>query len=176
MSSQEIVHIKALAEKREYAAALEACQVLLNRGREGKFDVLRTRAYVQARSGNYDLALADRRAIIDSGEAQLRDYFLAADCAMQNESFDTAIAWFVESLALGDQEGQQWYRSASLFYLAYCEMRSGLLERAMYSLNLAVSVEHNVSLPLPGMGMCSHERLSSEIRRLAHAQDGNGGN
>ena len=165
VNQHEIARIKSLANSREYDEALAACDALLQSGAGASADVFRVRAYVHSLSGNLDHAIDDYRTLLASGDAQLRDWYLAADNALEARRYHDAAEWFSEVIRLGDLQGETWFRSASLFYLSYCRLMTGDLEEAMNLLSLASSLDPDVELYLPSLGTCRAEKLQAEIRK-----------
>jgi len=165
VNPREIARIKSLANRRDYGEALAACDALLQSGSGDSADVLRVRAYVHSRTGNFDSAIDDYRALLVSGKAQLRDWYLAADNALEAERYQDAAEWFSEAIRLGDLQGETWFRSASLFYLSYCRLMAGDPEEAMSMLSSATSLDPDIELYLPGLGACSAGKLQAEIRK-----------
>lgn len=172
MKSHELLKAKSLAERGEFGEALRVCAELLAGQHGDSVEILRTRAHVYALMGDYELALVDRKSIIDQQSCALSDIYLAADCAMKAQRFDDAIRWFKSCISLGEREGDAWFRSASLFYLAFCEMTTGRLDDALESIDLASSQEPRIELPVPGRGMCSDSSLKGEIRRRISLSSG----
>lgn len=165
VNQHEIARIRSLANRRDYGEALAACDALLQSGLGDTADVLRVRAYVHSRSGNFDSAIDDYHALLVSGKAQLRDWYLAADNALEAERYQDAAEWFSEVIRLGDLQGETWFRSASLFYLSYCRLMTGDPAEAMSLLSSASSLDPDIELYLPSLGTCSAEKLQAEIRK-----------
>lgn len=160
---QEIARIKSLANSRDYGEALAACDALLRSGEGESAELLRVRAYVHSRSGNFDRAIDDYRVVLESGDAQLRDWYLAADNALEAERYTDATEWFSEVIRLGDLQSETWFRSASLFYLSYCRLMIGNPEEALNLLSEASSLDPEIELHLPRLGTCSAQKLQAEI-------------
>lgn len=167
MESNEIARIKSLANKRNYSEALYECNALLQSGKIGSADILRARAYVYSRSGDFDSAINDYRAILESADAELRDWYLAADNALEAERYSDAAKWFSGVVRLSDLQGESWFHSAALFYLAYCWLMIGNSEDALNSLSLSSSMDPGIELYLPRLGMCSVQKLRGEILKQA---------
>lgn len=162
----DLKRIDLLGKQKRYEEALAECEKLLQETPEKKVDILRARAHVFARSGDYQHAVADRIAILEMGEATIRDYYRAADNAIFAGQFALAAGWFREVLRIGEEQNEEWFKSASYFLLAYAQMELGQYPEALTSLNAAIAIESDVSMPLPCMcGMCSPQQLGEEIRR-----------
>jgi tetratricopeptide (TPR) repeat protein len=168
----ELKHIKAIAEKGEYDRALTECEKLLRGPGPKKTDILRTRAYVFALSGDYGNAVKDRQAIMEMGEATVDDYFLAANNALSAGNVKRASVWLKEVLRLGEEQNETWFKSASLFLLAYSEMELRQFSNAHLSLSRAIAIEPACAMSLPGMGMCNHKKLEDEIRKRRDQRTG----
>jgi tetratricopeptide (TPR) repeat protein len=162
----ELKQIETLAKQKRYQEALSGCERLLREAPEKKADILRTRAHVFARSGDYQHAVVDWKAIIEMGEATIRDYYRGADNALFAGQFAQAASWFQEVLRLGEEQNEDWFKSASYFLLAYAQMELKQYTEALASLNKAIAIEADVSMPLPDMcGMCNSQQLREEIER-----------
>ena len=157
--------IKFLAEHDRYDEALEQCEKLFADFPESKADILRTRAYVFARKGDYPNALRDREAIFAMGTGGIRDYFLAGNNALFAGRFLQASNWLNEVLRLGEEQNETWFKAGSYFLLAYAQMELGNYSEADANLKTAMSVEPRCAMPLPGLGMCDESRLREQIRR-----------
>ena len=81
----DLEKIKSLARQRRYSDALALCEALAQSATIPVIDTLRARAYVLGLSGNYELALKDRELILTDDVAKLRDYYLAANCALNSK-------------------------------------------------------------------------------------------
>jgi tetratricopeptide (TPR) repeat protein len=160
-----LVEIAALIKQRRYEEAFVECDKFLEEAPEQKCEILRTRAYAYARSGNYAMALKDHESLLEDGGVRAGDFYQAAFDALYADEFVTAIKWFHEVLFLGEREKEVYFRSATYFYLSYAEMRLGNYASAQKYLNEAVTVEPDVGMPLPGVGMWGHQELRKEIQR-----------
>lgn len=163
--------IKSLAEQARYHDALTECTKLFQDPQANKADVLRTRAYVFALSGDYERAIRDRETIFSMGEGTIRDYYLAADHALSSRDFAQTCAWLNEVLRLGEDQNEAWFKSAAHFLLAYAQMALGQYEEAIANLDRAVVVESSVAMLTPELGMCNQDRLRQEIlKRQSNAR------
>lgn len=160
-----LVEITALIKQRRYEDAFIECDKLLEEVPEQKYDILRTRAYAFARSGNYSMALKDHESLLEGGEARAGDFYQAAFDALYAGELVTAIKWFREVLLLGERDKEAYFKSATYFYLSYAEMKLGNFASAREYLNEAVTVEADVGMPLPEVGMWDHQQLLKEIQR-----------
>lgn len=167
----ELQKIETLIEKGQYEEALDRCQTLLKEEPQEEVDILRTRAYAYSRSGDYVNAFQDRISVVSSGRGEARDYFLGATDALNVGQFTKASDWLQEVLRLGEEQSSTWFKSASYFYLAYAQMELENYDEAIANLDKAVKVESDIGMPIPEVGMCSHEQLRAEIeRRKAYAK------
>lgn len=156
--------IEQLAKMGLYEEALIACDDLFKEQNFNKVDVLRTRAFVFARSGDYGSAVRDREAIIETGKGEIRDYYRAADNALSAGQLTKATIWFEIVLKLGKEINETWFKAASYFLLAFTQMELGSYDAALSNLQNAVIADPDVSMPLPHLcGMCGHEQLRNEI-------------
>jgi tetratricopeptide (TPR) repeat protein len=128
-----------------------------------KTDALRTRAYILSLMGDYQNALHDRQAILQTQGATLTDYYLAADCALSAGGLEEAIVYLNEVLRLGQDLKEPWFDSAARFLLAYTESERGNYESALNNLDHAILLDSGCAMPLPNLGMCDHKRLKKEI-------------
>jgi tetratricopeptide (TPR) repeat protein len=156
--------IKTLAEQEHYADALAVCEEVLEVHPGNRADILRTRAYVFALSGDYQRALQDRRMILDLGKGTLGDYYLAADNALSAGDFIQASTWLKEVLRLGNKQNEKWFESASYFLLSYTQMELGNYEEALSNLESAISRDPKCAMPLRE-GIWDDGRLRKEILR-----------
>lgn len=164
--SMDLAQIERLAKASRYDEALSACESLLRGGETDAVDILRTRAYVYARSGDYVRASMDREAVLHSGSPTIRDYYYAADQALKAENLELAHRRFDEVLQFGAAQNEDWFRCASLFYLAYIEIEQGDYEAASRHIALVKASEPECAMPLPNScGMVSVKALEDEIRR-----------
>ena len=155
--------IRALAKKDRYVEALNQCQALLSNPTIDEIDVLRVRAYVYARSGDYENALVDRNSVIESGNALIQDYYLFADNALSAGKFEQAAIWFREVIRIGEIEHETWFASGSHFLLAYTEMMLGKFDNAYVNADKAEALEADCSMPTPDGGMYSVSQLRELI-------------
>jgi tetratricopeptide (TPR) repeat protein len=166
MATRDIKLIERLREARHYEEALGECDKLLDKEPSAVLDVLRIRARIYAGLDDYGRAVIDCRAILDSGNGELRDYYIAGNYALHAERFEDAAHYFRELLRRGDKENETWFKSAAYFFLAYALMELGNYAGAIQNLDNAVAVEADVSMPLPSTcGMCSNQQLREEINR-----------
>lgn len=162
----DLKQIETLARQKRYEKALIECEKLLQDAPEKKVDILRVRAHVFARSGDYPHAVMDRKMIIEGGEATTKDYYRSADNALFAGQFAQAAIWFEDVLRLSKEQNETWFESASYFLLAYAQMELKQYAEALASLDNAIAIEADVSMPLPGMcGMCNSQQLLDEIKR-----------
>lgn len=161
----ELKLIKQVAEKGDYDRALTECEKLLRKGGSKNADILRTRAYVFALSGDYDRAVKDRRTVLGMVDATIDDYFLAANNAISAGKMKQASVWLNEVLRLGNEQKETWFEVASLFLLAYSQMELRQYTKALASLSRATELQPGCAMPLPRIGMYNHEQLRDEIRK-----------
>ena len=163
--STDLEKIKSLARQRRYSDALALCEALAQSATIPVIDTLRARAYVLGLSGNYELALKDHEVILTDDAAKLRDYYLAANCALNSKRPERAAALFETLLQKEASEGGTWFRSGGLFLLAYAEMKIGECEKALRHLAEAEVAEPDCRMPVPEDldTLWTTERLRSEI-------------
>jgi tetratricopeptide (TPR) repeat protein len=157
--------IEKLAKEDRYDEALAECDALLRSGVADSSDILRTRAYVYARSGQHSSASADYEEVLKRGDASIRDYYQAGDQALKAEDMELAFRHFREVLTLGERQSEAWFKSAVLFYLAFIEMNRKNCESALTYVDQARSAEPDCAMPLPGQGMVSVQELEARIRQ-----------
>ena len=162
-----IPEINKLIEQHRYEEAFAGCEKLLLEAPEQNVEILRTRAYGYARSGDYPKAVRDYETIINSSNAEMRDYYLAAYHALHPQQFLKAEKWFLEVLRQGEEQRNDYFLTATLFYLSYIQMQKGEYDEAIRYLDEAALHETDVSMPLPEVLMCTSESLRSEIKRRA---------
>lgn len=165
MNSHEIASIKSMINRRSYDEALEACETLLKNGIAHQTQVLRLRASIHSRQGDFNKAINDYELILSSGESELRDYYLAADNALEAMHFVDAASLFEKVLQLGNSESEDWFLSATLFYLSYCKTMIGDLNSAKAYLAQIEATDPSVELFLPGLGISNLNTLRSEITK-----------
>jgi tetratricopeptide (TPR) repeat protein len=160
--------IKSLVEGSEPDAALAECNALLAKHPEWRADLLRSRAYVFAHRGMYEAAIADREALIGSGEGILRDYYQLGDNALSAGRFADASKWFQEVLRLGTEQNESWFDAAALLLLSYSQMQLGHLYEAAQYVEKAIALESDCAMPVRGEGLVAGQALREEItRRIA---------
>lgn len=157
--------IKSLADQGRFEDALASCDSLLEQSPGLKGEILRARAYVYSVQGRYDLAIADRRTLIESGEGLLRDYYQIGDNSMSAGLFEDASGWFIEILRLGAEQNEKWFESAALLLLSFAQLQLGRLQEASRYLDQAVSSDPECAMPVRGHGMINPDRLRKEIAR-----------
>lgn len=160
-------HIKALAEKGESDEALAQCNALLTELPESKAGILRLRAYIYARRGMYEEAIADREMLISGGNGILRDYYQLGDNSLSAGRFADASKWFHEVLRMGAEQNETWFDAAALLLLSYAQMRLGQLHEAEKNLEKAVAIDPECAMPVRGEGTLTHQSLRDQIRRRA---------
>src|SRR6188768_1055209 len=109
--------IVTLIEKARYQEAFAACEELLSNSPEQTNEILRTRAYCYARSGDHRGAFSDYETIISGPNAEMRDYYSAAYHALYVQKYLKAEEWFLHVQRLGVEQDNDWFHSATLFYL-----------------------------------------------------------
>lgn len=166
MTEIDLKSIERLRKARRYEEALSECDNLLKEESSSQIEILRTRARIFVGLDDYERATQDYLTIIDAGEGELKDYYLAANYALYAGKFGAAAAGFRELLRLGDEQNEIWFKSAAYFLLAYTLMELGQYREAIMSLDNAIAVEADVAMPVPlACGMWSHQQLREEIKR-----------
>lgn len=161
----KLSQIEKLAETDRFDEALAECEALLRDGTIDTRDVLRTRAHVFALSGRHVNASADYEEIIKLGAASIRDYYQAGDQALKASDLELAHRRFQDVLSIGKQQGETWFESAVLFYLAYVEMNRNNHQCALGYAAQAATIERDCAMPLPERGMVGIEELKAEIQQ-----------
>jgi tetratricopeptide (TPR) repeat protein len=162
--------VKSLVDQGKAAEALKLCGQLLTQLPQATADVLRLRAYVYALGGRYTEAIADRNAVIASGEGMLRDYYQLGDNALSAGRFEDASRWLQEALRLGRIQSEPWFESAALLLLSYAKMELGQLQEASETLERAVAIDPECAMPIRGHGVITHQSLRDEIMRRAESK------
>lgn len=163
MSASELMRINALIKARCFDDALRACDVLIAESATSYAAALRLRAAVRSAIGDFDSAIQDYLLLLESDDARLSDWYLAADNALEARRFTESAQWFQEVLRRGEVAGEDWYKGASLFYLSYCELMIGEPHKALVLLETAEKVDPSIELHLPGLGLCNISRLRLSI-------------
>ena len=162
--------IRALADRKQYLDALAECENSLRTGNEDHLEILRARAYVLSLMENYGAALEDWYRILETGEQQIRDYFLAANDALYAVDLTKAITWLGDVLRLGKEQNVTWYASSAHLLLAYAQMELGQYGEAIQNVNKAEAEEADCAYPIPDVGMCSVNQLRAELERRGRAR------
>lgn len=157
-----LAEIEALAKQDRYDEALDECGKLIELF-PCDLDLIRMRAYVFARSGDYNSALRDRKKILAKDGTQLKDYYLTANNALEIRDFRQASDLLDKLLSLGREQNEFWFESAAFFLQAYALMELEEYNNALICLEKALNVDPNCSLPLPGIGFCTANQLRNEI-------------
>lgn len=163
--TMKIQEITNLIKNSRYDEAFDECFILLRETPERKDEILRIRAHAYARSGDYPNAVRDYEEVIDGGTGASADYYLAAYNALYFEEYEKSEIWFRKVLADGEREKETWFRSATLFYLAFIKMELGDLAEAIRFLEKLEGPGSDNGLPLPEVGMCNRSQLRAEIER-----------
>lgn len=168
----DIEAIKSLIKGGQYDEALEACQQLTENRPELKYDVLRQKSYLYSRQGKYKAAVNELSSIINTGEARISDYHLAAFWALFDEQLKSALDWYLITLQLGEDQNETWFRYNTLCSIAYIYMKFGEYEKATFFLDKVESDDEDPSffIPLPNegiLGRCEVQQLRNEIKRRA---------
>lgn len=161
----KLQEIKNLITQGRYDEAFEECSKLLQDPSEDTTEILRVRAHGYARSGDYFNAVRDYETIVDGGVGNVSDYYLAAYNALYIDEFEKSQRWFGKVLTDGENNSDNWFRSAVLFYLAFIRMQQSEFEEAANFLDLLQEGDSEIGLPLPGAGMCTRTQLRNEIER-----------
>lgn len=171
MNSAALKEVRRLAEARRLDEALEMCNRLLGEAGGDPTETLRTRAYIFALAGDYESAQRDRTAVLDADDATLRDLYQAAEVALKLRQLDTAARLFDETIRRGEKEGEEWFKSAALFYLSFLRMEMDDLDGALELTRQVKSVDADCELPVPGVGVVSVKEMEREIlKRKAQAR------
>jgi tetratricopeptide (TPR) repeat protein len=172
MIEKILKRIDKLAKEHRYEEALGECNKLLKEVPMAQLDILRMRSRIHARCNDFEQSLIDFSMIVETGEATIRDYYSAADCALSAGKFAQAASCYKEVLRLGEEQNETWFRSASFFLLAYAQMELGQFQEANQNLDSAIAAEANVAMPVPSMcGMCTHQQLREEIRHRMNSRN-----
>ena len=155
--------IKRLIDRKEFDKALELCEERVRDGKDSTGNVLRQRAYLYARDGNYESALADRETIIESGEAKLQDFFQAGNAALFLCRFDRAESHFLKLIEYGSESSEDWFAAAAHFLAAYAQLRLRKPEEALSSVSIAAELEASCEMPIPHEGVWDIQTLRSRI-------------
>lgn len=163
----DLEQVKLLAQQDRYDEALAECEKWLREAPNRKADILRIRAYTLARQGDYERALQDRESIFQMEDGTIRDYYLAANNALMAGHLPKAASWLKEVVRRGKDQDETWFEAATRFLLAYVLMESGDLRGAKRDLDLAIAMDPDCAMPLPGLGVWNCNRLREEIERRA---------
>jgi tetratricopeptide (TPR) repeat protein len=167
MSAPSLREAKRLAEAGRYDEAVSICSELLSGQSGSEADALRARAYVFALAGDYDKSSADREAVLRLQGSTLRDVYQSADQALKARNLSLAATRFQETLTRGESEGEAWFKSASMFYLAFIEMELENFVEAGKLVKRVKDLEPECALPIPGVGVVSVDKLAEEVARRA---------
>lgn len=157
--------IKSLTNKAQYDEALAECENVLKSGSDPNIDVLRQRAHIFALQDDYLNALRDEEAILATGDGALKDYYHSANYALHAGELEKSVHRLKDLLRLGEEQGEDWFKSAACLLLAYAYMELGNYAEAIHNVDSAMAVEADCAMPLPEVGMCSADQLKKEITR-----------
>lgn len=154
--------IKYLADIRKYGEALRECETILLHSPEYRENILRIRAYVLAKSGDYEKALLDRKEILCGSSAKIKDYYLASTNALSSGHFDEAVEWLNIVLVMGKEQNDTWFEEVSHLFLSYALLQLGRYADAHQS--LACLIESDCAMPVPRLGMLTVDNVRREIQ------------
>ena len=160
-----IQRLTALFTKGQYEEAFAECERLLNTSPDLTDDVLRARAFGYARSGDYENTVFDWEKILAGANANLSDYFQTGFYHLYIPQYAEAIVRFKEVLRIGEETGNDWFKSSVLFYLSYAHMEIGSLEDASRWMNILQDLSEEGGLILPQSSWCTYSQLREEIER-----------
>lgn len=126
---------------------------------------MRVRASTFATTGDYESAVNDYESLVDSGSAELKDYYIGAFDAISADELEKSVGWFETLIRLGREQNEPWFESAALFYLSYLYMEFEEFDKATAYLAEAERIEPGGGMPIPNVGMCNHSQLREEIER-----------
>jgi tetratricopeptide (TPR) repeat protein len=161
---KDLKDIKLLTKLRRFSEALDACEDLIHSNPDQATEILRHRALIFSLQGDYERAVQDRIPVLES-DPNLGDYYLAADNALSASHFELSAKWFKDVLRLGSERKEAWFESAAHFLLAYAEMELRDYDNALASLGQAVTIDPQVKMPIPHLGMRDGHWLELEIKK-----------
>lgn len=163
----EFSQIEKLIDKRAYEDAITQCNVLIKESVETNIQVLRLRAKASALKGLLIQSISDFESIFSSNNGSIQDYYLAAYYALEANELKKSEDWFQDVVKLGRINSENWFESATHFYLAYIQFKFAQYSDAKTNIELAIQTEPDIELPVPGhkmlLGRLLRELISTKL-------------
>lgn len=158
--------IKLLLKNRDYSQALLACEEYIESNGLGDVEILRLRARTFSMLSQHENEFNDWQIILESGQQELKDYYLAGECALNYGEFDAAESYFGSLLKLGSAQNKNWFESAGIFLIAYAQFKLKKLKKAQENICKAIELEPDCAMPVPDIpNLLSAIELKSMIEK-----------
>lgn len=164
---EKLENIKQLIKNSEYAEAIKELNGLSVNNPKLNYEIQRVWASLHSRQGNYSSAVETYSAIIDSGAAESKDYFLGAFWSIYHKDYKRAYDWLLLCLEKEKEENEKWYQRSNIFLLAYTSMELKKYDEALNYIkvfNQMFDTKNNECF-VPIYGVISGKQLLSEIEK-----------
>lgn len=141
--------IRCLLNTRKYQEALTECNELISQTGLSNLEPLRLRARAFSLLGRYEEELFDWEVILDSSEADLKDYFLGSQCAINCGKYKHAESHLNSLLQIGSEKNEDWFKSAGLFLLAFSQFKLNKMDAAHKNICNVLNLEPDCAMPVP---------------------------
>lgn len=128
-----------------------ACNEYISEFGLNNIEIVRLRAHSLAMQFEHKKELSDRQYIIESGQQELKDFYLSGECALNCGEFELAEVYFEALFKLGKVKNETWFESATLFYLAFTQFKLSKFEIALQNILKAIELDSDCALPVPEM-------------------------
>lgn len=159
-SEQESV-VKRLVKEGRFDDARDVCGEIMAETPAERAEVSRLRAYTYALQGRHESAFMERRSIVDSGMGQAKDYYQMGYDLISKGDFRECIEWFEKTISVEEEQGTDWFTSASSLLLSFSGLQLGRLDFAKKWLEITSNLEPDCAMPVEGYGMITIDSLRS---------------
>ena len=148
------------AKQGDYADALGVCSSLLEQYPDSMSEILRTRSHIYAHMESLQDALNDRRTIIGSGKAEIKDYYFASQFSIELQLYQEAISLLRAALGLGEANDDSRYEQAARFLLAFSCLKVGRYDEAKSE---CAHIEDNYEMWIEGHGLITKADILRQV-------------
>lgn len=158
--------IKHLLKSRDYSQALLACEEYIESNGLSDIEIVRLRARAFSMLSQHENEFNDWQVILESGQQELKDYYLAGECALNYGEFDSAESYFNSLLKLGSAQNETWFESAGFFLIAFAQFKLKKLKQARENICKAIELDPDCAMPVPDIpNLLSAIELKSMIEK-----------
>lgn len=136
---------KAVLEGKDFGLALALADKLLGDAGHQYAAVMRQKSLAEYGLGCLDDAYKSIQSVVTSGEAQIADFQMAAEYALQLRKFKAAVEYLSRTILLSQQGGDAYYLSTCYLERAYAFLELGEKEKALLDLEKLVDDDDAVT-------------------------------